>query len=77
MLFPAPNLPSCNHCGCPPLVDRVGDEGHYQFFVLCQSPASCGAPNGRGTRVLSNGKPSQGEAEADWRKTVNDAMGFR
>ncbi len=68
-------LPACNKCGTSkylvaeklPTQPKDGVDANL-FFVLCKNPESCGVPEAKGCRVLTNGKPSQYEAETAWRE---------
>lgn len=66
-------LPRCNKCGNHNLVveklpSQVDGKELSVFFVLCKGPEGCGTPDGKGCRPLTNGMPSQFEAEKQWRE---------
>lgn len=82
MLTATVGLPSCNNCGTPPKVQRMGVEGDYVYFVVCDSdPCTRRKDNGIKTAPtpLSNGKPSQHLAEEDWRRECQErrALGIK
>jgi len=73
MLIQVQGLPPCHRCGLPSKVQKIGPEGYVLWFVVCDSEA-CTVRKDNGLRTaptpLSNGKPSQNEAEEAWRAEV-------
>ncbi len=76
MIVEVLNLPTCQHCKAQPVLERLGDEGAYTWFVMCKSEDCAKRENGAwgAGRPLSNGKPSQYEAERDWRTIHAEAV---
>jgi hypothetical protein len=68
-------LPVCDHCGKPPVIEKLlgqpadGKDTHL-FFVMCKSdPCARRRDNGQMSagRPLTNGEPSQHKAEETWK----------